>query len=194
VAGFACSSTLMYRMNRIDIAKGIFVIDGLVEPAECEALVQRGEKSGFEAAPIVTARGAQVDTATRDNDRYVFDDSALSESLWLRARDLIPAAMNGRTAIGLNERFRLYRYSPGQRFKWHSDAPFHRPNGDISLLTFMVYLNSGYEGGATRFEGAKVTGNLGQALIFEHGLIHEGAEVLKGTKYALRSDVMFGPR
>ncbi|SDZ72401.1 2OG-Fe(II) oxygenase superfamily protein [Variovorax sp. YR266] len=184
----------MYRMNRIDVSKGIFVIDRLVDPAECDALVQRAEKNGFEPAPIITARGTRVDTTTRDNDRYVFDDSTLSETLWLRARDLLPVAMNGRKAVGLNERFRLYRYRPGQRFKWHSDAPFNRPNGEISLLTFMVYLNSGYEGGATRFESAKVAGNLGQALVFEHGLIHEGAEVLKGIKYALRSDVMFGPR
>jgi len=194
VAAFACSSISTHRMNRIDIASGIFILDRLVDLVECEALVRRGEENGFEAAPIITARGAQVDTRTRDNDRYVFDDSTLSESLWLRARGMIPGAINGRRAVGLNERFRLYRYSPGQRFKWHSDAPFHRPNGDISLLTFMVYLNSGYEGGATRFEGVKVMGNAGQALVFEHGLVHEGAEVLNGIKYALRSDVMFGPR
>lgn len=181
-------------MDRIDVAKGIFVIDRLVEPAECEALLQRAEHDGFEPAPIITAQGTKVDATTRNNDRYVFDDPALSESLWLRARALLPRTMNGREAIGLNERFRLYRYHPGQRFKWHSDAPFNRPNGEISLLTFMVYLNAGYEGGATRFEGAKVAGSLGQALVFEHGLIHEGAEVLKGVKYALRSDVRFGPR
>lgn len=181
-------------MKRIDVSKGIFVIDGLVESSECDALVQRAEQSGFEPAPIITARGARVDTETRDNDRHVFDDAALSESLWLRARSLIPAEMNGRKAVGLNERFRLYRYRPGQRFKWHSDAPFNRPNGEISLLTFIVYLNSGYEGGATRFEGAKVVGESGQALVFEHGLVHEGAEVLRGIKYALRSDVMYGAR
>lgn len=30
------------------------------------------------------------------------------------------------------------------------------------------------------------------ALIFEHGLIHEGGEVSQGLKYVLRSDVMYG--
>ncbi|MDP9603288.1 UNVERIFIED_ORG: hypothetical protein J2W38_003077 [Variovorax paradoxus] len=181
-------------MKRTDIAKGIFVIDRLLEAPECEALVQRAEKSGFEQAPITTPAGPRVETATRNNDRHVFDDSTLAESLWQRARGMLPDSMNGRKAIGLNERFRLYRYRPGQRFKWHADAPFTRPNGEISLLTFMVYLNSGYEGGATRFEGAKVVGASGQALVFDHGFIHEGAEVLSGIKYALRSDVMFGPR
>ena len=63
----------------------------------------------------------------------------------------------------------------------------------MSLLTFMIYLNTGYEGGATRFEAAKVTGQTGLALVFQHGLVHEGSEVVQGVKYALRSDVMYGP-
>ncbi|QSI31793.1 iron-regulated protein [Variovorax sp. RKNM96] len=181
-------------MKRIEISNAIFLIDEFIDPAECEALVQRAEQRGFEPAPIITATGTRIDTETRDNDRHVFEDSTLAESLWLRARGLMPTEMSGRKAVGLNERFRLYRYRPGQRFKWHSDAPFHRPNGEISLLTFIVYLNAGYEGGATRFEDVRVVGELGQALVFAHGLVHEGAEVSKGIKYALRSDVMYGPR
>ena len=74
------------------------------------------------------------------------------------------------------------RYTPGQRFSWHADAPFARENGELSLLTFMIYLNDGYEGGATRFESSLVAGKLGTALLFEHGLIHEGAEVTAGVK------------
>ena len=46
---------------------------------------------------------------------------------------------------------------------------------------------------APRFESSLVAGKLGTALLFEHGLIHEGAEVTAGVKYVLRSDVMYGP-
>jgi hypothetical protein len=63
----------------------------------------------------------------------------------------------------------------------------------MSLLTFMIYLNEGYAGGETRFDDAKVAGRTGMALVFHHGLVHEGAEVTEGKKYALRSDVMYGP-
>src|SRR5436305_488760 len=145
-------------MLSTEVARGIFTIEQLLEPSECELLVQRAETQGFEPAPIITATGAKVATDTRNNDRCVFDDRALAENLWQRVRPAIPAVMSGRQAIGLNERFRLYRYAPGQRFAWHSDAPFRRENGEMSLLTFMVYLNAGYEGGATRFEAAKVSG------------------------------------
>lgn len=61
------------------------------------------------------------------------------------------------------------------------------------LLTFMIYLNEGYTGGETRFESVSVAGKPGMALVFEHELLHEGAEVTAGVKYVLRSDVMYGP-
>lgn len=48
------------------------------------------------------------------------------------------------------------------------------------------------KGGATRFETLALEGQSGMALIFEHGLIHEGGEVSQGLKYVLRSDVMYG--
>lgn len=72
----------------------------------------------------------------------------------------------------------------------------------MSLLTFMIYLNEGYEGGETQFDDAaksppgesvSVAGKVGMALVFEHELLHEGAEVTAGVKYVLRSDVMYGP-
>jgi len=186
-------SNVSHQMRHTEVAQGIFTIEQLLEPLECEVLVRRAESQGFESAPIITATGTKVQADTRHNDRCVFDDAALAQTLWQRARTCVPPVMSGRQALGLNERFRLYRYAPGQRFAWHADVPFRRENGEMSLLTFMVYLNAGYEGGATRFEAAKVTGEIGLALVFQHGLIHEGSEVVQGVKYALRSDVMYGP-
>jgi hypothetical protein len=56
----------------------------------------------------------------------------------------------------------------------------------------MIYLNDTYKGGATRFETFALEGQAGMALVFDHGLIHEGGEVSEGLKYVLRSDVMYG--
>ena len=66
------------------------------------------------------------------------------------------------------------------------------PNGDESLMTLMIYLNGGARGGETRFENATITPEAGLALIFDHYLLHEGALVVEGQKYVLRSDVMYG--
>lgn len=99
-----------------------------------------------------------------------------------------------RQAIGLNERFRFYRYEPGQRFKEHSDAPFRRDNGEESRLTVLVYLNDDCTGGETAFGDYAVTPRLGASLVFRHELLHEGRPVAAGKKYVLRSDVMCNPR
>jgi len=56
----------------------------------------------------------------------------------------------------------------------------------------MVYLNGGARGGETRFENVSITPEPGLALLFDHYLLHEGAEVIEGTKYVLRTDVMYG--
>lgn len=55
----------------------------------------------------------------------------------------------------------------------------------------MVYLNDSAEGGETRFEHATVRPRAGLALVFDHYLPHEGAPVIAGQKYVLRSDVMY---
>ena len=94
-------------------------------------------------------------------------------------------------ARGLNERFRFYRYGPGQRFAPHVDGAYERTNGERSRLTFMIYLNEGYQGGETRFGWHTITGRTGMALWFDHRLRHEGAELIEGVKYVLRSDVMY---
>jgi hypothetical protein len=74
-----------------------------------------------------------------------------------------------------------------------TDGCHRRPNGDESLLTLMIYLNGGVRGGETRFDNAVVRPAVGLALVFDHYLTHEGAVVLEGRKYVLRSDVMYGP-
>lgn len=178
-------------MQRTDIATGIFTVDQFLSPSECDEFVARAEGRAFESAPIISAAGVRVEEKTRNNDRQIWDDLALAAKLWGLASPHVPTSIGARRPIGLNERFRLYRYVPGQRFTWHADMPFRRTTGEISLLTFMIYLNQGYEGGATRFESVKVVGKSGAALFFQHGLIHEGAEVTRGVKYVLRSDVMF---
>ena len=179
--------------DSVEIARGIFTIDDVLDTAACDALVARAEAHGFEIATINTRHGPEVDRDFRNNDRVIADDRILANDLWNRVRDAIPPFLLGRQVRGLNERFRYYRYGPGQKFSWHTDGSFRRENGEASLLTFMLYLNGGYTGGETLFPNAQVRGRPGMALVFEHALSHEGAEVTSGIKYVLRSDVMYGP-
>lgn len=63
--------------------------------------------------------------------------------------------------------------------------------GRVSRLTLLVYLNDGFEGGATDFRDFAVTPRTGDALLFVHDTWHEGQAVTRGHKYVLRSDVMY---
>jgi predicted 2-oxoglutarate/Fe(II)-dependent dioxygenase YbiX len=176
-----------------EVATDIWTIPAFLSSESCSMLVARAEAAGFEAATINKLGGAVREEAARNNDRVIFDDHALAYDLWQRLKSQVPAFVAGRQAIGLNERFRVYRYAPGQQFKGHIDGTFARANGEISQLTCMIYLNDGFSGGETAFSSIVVKPTSGLALIFHHNLFHEGRSVADGLKYVLRSDVMFNP-
>jgi hypothetical protein len=129
----------------------------------------------------------------RNNTRVMFDDVELAATLFGRIEGVVPARLSGRRAVGVNERFRCYRYRPGQRFKAHYDGYFQRNAHERSELTFMIYLDAQCTGGHTTFPdfGVEVAPAIGKALFFQHALLHEGATVTAGVKYVLRTDVMY---
>jgi hypothetical protein len=129
--------------------------------------------------------------------RVMVDSAALAGSLFDRARPFLPTRVDFWQLHGMNERFRYYRYDVGQRFRPHYDGSYRRHRGEESRLTFMVYLNDDFEGGTTEFYGddekpkASIRPRRGMALVFVHGQLHEGAPVIRGRKYVLRTDVMY---
>lgn len=173
------------------ISEEIFTVEQFLSVDECRQYIALAESLGFDAAPINTALGPVLASEVRNNSRVMLDDSQRAELLWSRLRDYVPLRLAGQDALGLNERFRFYRYDPGQAFRWHFDGCFRRDNGERSRLTFMVYLNDDFEGGDTRFERVAIRPQTGMALVFVHELRHEGSAVVRGRKYVLRSDVMY---
>lgn len=181
----------------------VFLIRQFFTPEECAEHVRRSEEAGYDDAPISTGRGAVVRKDVRNNERVMIDDPTLAELLFARAEPHLPANFLLWKPVGLNERFRYYRYAKGQKFDWHFDGAFTRANGESSKLTFMVYLNDGFLGGETVFNlkryGSifdtdpvlRVFPTAGTALVFRHDVLHTGAMVLDGVKYVLRTDVMY---
>ncbi|REG37848.1 putative 2-oxoglutarate/Fe(II)-dependent dioxygenase YbiX [Archangium gephyra] len=171
----------------------IRTLSAVLSEAECEAIRQRIESLGPAPAPITTPFGFVMRPDIRNNDRVMFDDVALAAELFERVSSCIPQVLGGWRAVGTNERFRCYRYQPGQYFAPHKDGAFVRSADERSLLTLLVYLNGECEGGETRFPtlGQEVVPARGMGLLFEHRVLHEGAEVRGGVKYVLRTDVMY---
>jgi len=172
----------------------VYVVHGFLSEQECHQYIAIGEASGYVDAPITTARGAEMRKDIRNNLRVIRDDKQLAELFWERARDWVVSPYRGRNAIGLNDRFRFYRYEPGQCFSAHYDGAYERGNGERSEYTFLIYLNDDFEGGCTSFYQPgrfHVQPRTGSLLLFRHPQLHEGTVVESGTKYVLRSDVMY---
>jgi len=92
---------------------GIGTIDGILDAAECAVHIDRAERAGFAAAPIITGFGEVIAEDVRNNTRVMIDDFALAATIWERARDRLPVVLDGRQAIAMNERFRYYRCRRG---------------------------------------------------------------------------------
>lgn len=173
----------------------VFVIHDFLSPEECRDYIRIGEEMGFTDAPITTQRGFEMRKDIRNNTRVIMDNVELAGQLWERAAPLIPEYRD-RSPIGLNERFRFYRYEPGQRFAPHYDGAFQRENGERSEYSFLIYLNDDFAGGHTLFHIPKLDVHpvAGSVLAFQHHQLHEGAVLDSGVKYVLRTDVMFSPQ
>jgi predicted 2-oxoglutarate/Fe(II)-dependent dioxygenase YbiX len=172
----------------------IIKLPGLLTPDECAALIAKIESLNPEVAPINTRFGVAVRTDIRNNDRVMFDDEELARTLLERVRAKAPERVHGLTLVGVNERFRCYRYQPGMRFAPHKDGAFHRDAFEQSCYSFLVYLNEGFEGGNTTFATnpeIAITPRTGMGLLFQHPIIHEGSVVTAGVKYVARTDLMY---
>lgn len=188
------SSELRSASYEIDLSQPIvFEQPGVFDAAECGAMIARAEQIGFSDAPITTARGFVHRPEIRNNTRVMFDDLALAATLFERIASIVPERLCDRRPVGVNERFRCYRYQAGQQFRAHYDGYFQRSPRERSALTFMIYLDAGCVGGNTVFLDfdVQVAPEVGKALFFQHALLHAGDTVKSGVKYVLRSDVMY---
>jgi len=182
-----------------DNKKIVFTIDNILSAEECKNLIEQTEEKGYESALVNIGFGRQKFMPdVRKSDRCIVDDENMGQMFWERIKDHIPK-VDGYEAVGLNERMRFLRYDKGNYFCPHFDGSYVRPDGsELSLITFFLYLNDGFEGGASTFMHP-LNDNIivpcppktGRVLIFEHRIFHEGSLLIKGRKYALRTDIMY---
>jgi prolyl 4-hydroxylase len=95
------------------------------------------------------------------------------------------------TDVMQGEPLQILRYRPGQEYKPHIDAIPGLDNQRV--LTMLVYLNEGFEGGETHFSAAGVTveARRGDAILFNNvtpdgrpnpAIVHAGLPVRSGEK------------
>jgi prolyl 4-hydroxylase len=138
-------------------------IRGLLSAAECAFLAERAKPRLGPSVVIDPRSGRQLLNPIRTSDGMSFPYVAETPAIHALNRR-IAAASGTQTAQG--EPLQVLRYRPGQEYRTHSDAVTGEPNQRV--LTVLVYLNRGYEGGETRFvrTGLTFKGEPGDALLF----------------------------
>ena len=164
----------------------LWTIPDVYTPSECRQFVENIERWG----PAIATNNPMH----RDQDRVVRDDPRLADDLFRRLRAHLPERIGTLLLVGLNERLRFYRYSVGQQFPPHTDDWYWPSETRVTLLTVLVYFNDDFEGGETRFLehlDEVVVPRPGLVAVFQHKVRHEGCPVRTGTKYAMRTDVIY---
>ncbi len=182
----------------IDGVPGAFQLTNVLSAAECRRLVELSEALGYLPDAAVS-----LPRSIRHNHNVTWvADEHTTDILWRRCAGAMVFDSNqfsGKRALGLNARFRFYRYQPGDYFKPHTDGAWpgskvvdHELIGNAfsdrwSQLSFIVFLSDDYRGGHTQFyldaaqpsrpargEGQALAVNVrtaaGEVLCFPHGL------------------------
>ncbi len=209
---------------RVDIPEvpGAFQLMNVLSDPEADRIVEIAESLGFHPdAPVSLPH----DVRHNDNLNWVVSE-AIDGGLWDRCRDLLSDPVGEQRAVGINARFRFYRYGLGDYFSPHTDGAWPGSRvvdgvlvadayGDrYSQYSYLLFLNDGYEGGRTQFLVSRsdpgkpardpddvnlvsVRTPKGAALCFPHGThpqhcVHASEEITDGTKYIIRTDILYG--
>ncbi|WP_372742240.1 2OG-Fe(II) oxygenase [Neptunomonas sp.] len=160
----ALQATSQQAVSRIEVAgvPGAFQLLNLLTCEECKAFVDAAETMGFtEDASVSLGRNVRHNM----NLNWIVD-SATERLIWSRAATRFSDDTThfwAKEPLGLNQRFRFYRYEKGDFFSMHTDGawpgsqiingqPVADAFGDrYSLYTFLIFLNDDFVGGETQF-------------------------------------------
>jgi len=164
----------------------IYEHPGVVSPAVCRAYIDRSERACWHKSNIRELNPAY----SREQSSITIDVDELFGEICPCA----PRVLDNMTIASLvRARTVCMRYSPGEYFGPHTDAPFRANDQSVTKLSMVLYLNDDYSGGKTSFPDISldVRPEVGKVLLFAPDLRHMSQTVLSGVKYIVRSEVLY---
>ena len=155
-------SATVHREN-VDDVPGAFQLLNVLSESECDSLLSISEKLGYLPDAAVS-----LPRSIRHNHNVVWVvDEDTDGIIWTRIADSVSDISEdyfGKQPLGINARFRFYRYQKDDFFKPHTDGawPGSRVVKDqlvtnaypdrFSQMSFLIFLSDDFQGGATRFQ------------------------------------------
>ena len=200
----------------IEQVPGAFQLLNVLSDEECQTLINIAESLQFNQDAAVS-----LPRHIRHNDSLTWVIDEKTEAIiWNRCKDVMAngiEAIAGLAPVGINARFRFYKYSKGDFFKPHTDGAwpgskiidgkniFNAYQDRYSQMTFLILLSEDFQGGDTQFFVEKEQINqkpvnirtpAGGVLCFPHGhhplhCLHSSETITQGTKYIIRTDLLF---
>lgn len=184
-------------------APRVMTIEKLLPQAVCKWLIKQARKN-LQRAPVQRSSNSDAFSLDAARSNSVAGSNALQPDLVMQLVNLQIAHVIG-MPLENQEPTNVLHYARGQQYAPHFDfftreeeAAFGQELRTIGqrLVTVLIYLNEGYEGGETDFPklGWRFKGGTGDALIFwnlsergerEMASLHSGMTVTKGEKWLL---------
>jgi len=164
------------------LATGVWRLERLLDKSDCSRLIALAEQRGFRSARL-------WDNGRRNHEAFL-DSTELITWLAGRLNALYASCGLPQVVRRMGSVLEFYRYADGGLINPHCDSAA-RLDGCLSDRTLLIYLNCGFDGGNTLFPdlGLACPPETGDALLFEHGIVHAAAAVYVGTKYVLRASL-----
>ena len=177
-------------------APRVIVFGGLLEAAECDALVAQARERLERSETVVMDTGGSEVNAARTSEGMFFTrgETPLIKAIEARIAALLQWPVEN------GEGLQILRYRPGAEYKPHYDYFDPAQPGTASILkrggqrlaSLVMYLNTPLRGGGTTFPdvGFEVMPARGNAVFFSYDrphpdtrTLHGGAPVLEGEKW-----------
>jgi len=156
------SSDIDIKKHEVTTVPSAFQLHHLFSKKECQRFINITESLGYTQDAAVS-----LPRSVRHNENLVWIiDETTHEIIWHRCQTFMQEhseLFTNKKALGLNRRFRFYKYEEGDFFKPHTDGAW--PGSAVvnkrliqnaypdrySQMTFLIFLSEGFEGGETAF-------------------------------------------
>jgi len=198
------------RTDSIPNVQGAFVMRNVLTPDECSRLIDLFQSSHIAAPVSIQGRQDYPDNRMGSVRATAWCED-LATKLWTKMKDFVPVGKNiandytstdwwqgengGRSwkTIGITPMLRFMRYENGGQHYAHYDAGYiYKDDRYRTLMSFVLYLTTNTDGGATRFIKDDAMTNIPVYHRTHEDWIREvKPEEVLAANYPIQGDILF---